>query len=177
MIDNEKQGEEHVPRVDLQSADSRTLRLSVPVVTAERLEQLILFQQRLVVELRALPANDETTAAKAHQAALAASGINVRFINELEALVRVYSGRRWTVRMLEQRLSEARAHLAQAQSRGETPSPKEVRAVAKLPQEIAIKRDPTAQEARYGAEALALLGARADELLALHEELTALQRR
>ncbi|MDQ3263030.1 MAG: hypothetical protein M3Y59_05130 [Myxococcota bacterium] len=178
MIGNEKQGgEEHVPRVDLQSADSKTLRLSVPVVTAERLDQLIRFQQRLVVELRALPSNEESTAAKAHQAAVAASGINARIINELEALVRVFSGRRWTVRKLEQRLLEARAHLAQAEASGAAPSPKEVAAVAKLPKEIALKQDPSALEARYGAEALGLLDARADELLALHEELTALQRR
>jgi len=168
--------DEPVQRVDLAGADAKTLRLSVPLLNAERLEQVIRFQRHLVATLKASPTHDEAAVARAHQEAVAHSGLSPRDASELEALARVFAGHLWTLRKLEARYQEAQAQVTAAEARGEKPAPQELQALSILPKEIAAKASREGLERRYGAGVVTLLRSRAEELLALHEELANLQR-
>ena len=152
----------------LDAADDRTLRLSVPSLTAENLDKLIDFQRRLVGELRAHPIDDKAFSA-AHQRAASAVGLSQKTLNELEAVARSFCGDRVALRTMEQRLEEAKG---KAQK-----TPADLRALEKLPKEIAAKRSTSTLGRRYREDVVALLETRQDTLMALHEELTALLRR
>jgi hypothetical protein len=154
----------------LEEGDNRTLRLSVPSLTGETLSKLIDFWSALVAELKThRAAMDAAAFAKAHDDAAAKTGLGPKVLNELEAVARSFAGERWTLRTMEKRLERART--------AAKPSPKDAVAIAKLPAEIAAKKSGSTLQRRYREDVIALLETREDDLIALHEALTALLRR
>lgn len=161
----------------LDAADDRTLRLSAPDISAERLERLIRFQRKLATAAARSRPLDAEALARLHEEALKESGLSARDAHELEALARAYSGRRWTLQALEQRLAIAKERIAQAGREGREPSGKDVQAARKLPDEIRQRSELTRLERRYGEATIGLLRARENELLALHETIGQIVRR
>lgn len=162
---------------DVEHADNRTLRLSVPGLTPDKVRALIAFQRQWITELRAHPSEDQTASAKAYDKVAGQSGLTIKEANELEALARAFAGDAWTLRTLKARLAEARAAVKAAEVQGTAPAPRDLLAVEKLPREILTREASSAAEKRYGAEVIAVLREFEDELIALHLELNALLRR
>jgi hypothetical protein len=151
---------------ELEAADHRTLRLAAPLVTVERLEQLVRYQRAWLLALRRLGPGHGGSFAAAQQEALAHAGLSVREQGELEAIVRDFCGKRWSLRTLEER----RRHLLSKQARKEL-SDAEAEKLERLSSELLKLDVMPALERRYGAEAIGLLRAREEELLALHQEI------
>ena len=154
---------------DIDAADDRTLRLSAPRVTPERLDRLIRFQRKLAAAAQRTWPLDAEALARLHGEALKDSGLSAREAHALEALARAYCGRRWTLRALEQRLAEAKERIARAGREGRVPSARDLQAVQKVPEEIRQRSALGRLERRYGEAAIGLLHARECELLELHE--------
>lgn len=165
------------PHADVEHADNRTLRLSVPGLNTEKVRALIAFQRAWIAELKAHPTSDTTAAARAYDKVAGQSGLSVKDANELEALARAFAGEAWTLRTLRERLAHARAAVANAEQQGQPPSPRDLLAVEKLPRELRTRETTHSLERRYGAETIALLRPFEEELVALHQELNALLRR
>ncbi|HVE87450.1 MAG TPA: hypothetical protein VND93_31550 [Myxococcales bacterium] len=133
---------------DLQLADDRTLRLSAPALTVERLDRYVAFQRSLsAVPLSAAP---EAVAA-AHAEAVRESGLSAREVGEIDAVARDFAGRRAVVRRLQERAGTAGPELR-----------------ARLEEELRGREDDAALERRYGREAVEALRAREEALVALH---------
>lgn len=151
---------------DIESADTRTLRLAAPLVTEARLEQFVRYQRAWLAALRRLGPEWSASYASAQQEASAHAGLDARELGELEALVRDFCGKRWSLRTLEER----REHLLAKQARKDL-SDVEAEKLERLESELQKKDLLPQLERRYGAEAIALLRAREDELLVLHREI------
>lgn len=135
---------------DFQAADDRTLRLSAPELTLERLDRYIAFQRALA----AVPLSaDPQALASAHAEAVRQSGLSAREVSELDAVARDFSGRKAVAHRLRRRLQTASGELR-----------------ARLEGELRGRDDDAALARRYGEEALEALKAREEALLALHLE-------
>jgi len=146
---------------DLQAADMKTLRLATPIVTNERLDKLVAFQRAW---LEAVKRHGKDGLAAAQQEALAGAGLPARELGELEAIVRDYCGKRWTMRVLEKRYRELDAKQKQG-----TLTDVETEKLERLQDEM-HKIDPLpGLERRYGHEAVAIIAAREEELIELHQ--------
>lgn len=154
------------------SGDEKTLRLSVPVVTTDLLEKVVAFQRRFVFEAERSADRSEAAIARMHQEAIDGSGLPPKLAGELEAVVRAFTGRRWTLRALERRLLDAQLRV----EAGKDATAKDLLLVQKLPAEIRARSEPGLIEKRLPPEALAWLQEREEELLGLHEKLGAFLR-
>lgn len=140
--------------LDLAAADDRTLRLSAPELTEEVLEGLMTYQEAFLGHAEADGASTEALA-RAHQKALAASGLSPKQVEQGGAVVRAYCAQRAVVARLRAR----RAH------------PLDADRARKLDEELRRLDRPEVLARRYGAPLVASLQAREPRLLALHERL------
>jgi len=146
---------------DFQAADVKTLRLSAPGVTDERLDQLLAFQRAW---LEAVKRHGKDGLALAQKEALEGTELPARLLGELEAMVRDFCGKRWSGRVLAKRFQE----LSAKQQQGLL-TPSEAAKLARLEEERPTLEALPALDRRYGREAVALLCAREEELLTLHQ--------
>lgn len=166
------------PHAEVEHADNRTLRLSVPGLTVEKVDALIALQRAWIAALKvAHAAGDSEAAARAYEKVAADSALARKEANELEALARAFAGEVWTVRTMKARLEKARQAIAEAEAAGTKPSGRDRVAVEKLPKELLTRQTPQSLERRYGAETIGVLRQREDVLLELHQELNALLRK
>ena len=135
---------------DFDAADDRTLRLSAPALTTERLDRYIAFQRAL--SAAPLSADPQVVAA-AHAEAIRTSGLSPREASEIDAVVRDFSGRRAVERRLRERLGTAEGDKR-----------------ARVEKELRTRNDDADLERRYGQAVLQALRAREEALLALHLE-------
>lgn len=135
-------------------SDLKTLRLASIALTADLIERYQAYQRALLAGLAA-SANDDWSGryAFAHGRALAGCGLDSHALGKVKAAVGDFCGRRSALRAVRERLE---AGQALREGAGES--------LARLERLDDL-------EARYGAEAIALLVAREDELLALHRRL------
>lgn len=145
-----------MPRV----TDLKTLRLASLQLDAKRLDAFVRYEKTLLDELRSAAGAEDWSGryAFAHGKALTASGLDLVELGKLKSLVADFSGRRSNVAQLKARLASG--------APAKHPAVLD-RARAELPR----LEDLSAFEARYGAEAVALLMAREAELVELHREL------
>ena len=141
----------------MDSADARTLRLSAPLITPERLEGLVRYQEAFLAHLEGAASGAEAFTA-AHERGLAASGLDVKQVELGSSLVRAWCGQRWTARRLRERLGELERAGDEASAEKARKGREELRRVEDL--------EPLAR--RYGQEAVDLLGEHEERLVALH---------
>jgi hypothetical protein len=132
-------------------SDDRTLRLAAPEVTPEKVEAFLRYQ-------RALCARPDAELADAHAAALAKSGLDGNAHARLNSVAQAYCGRVQAARRLRSRIETLRQG-----------SPNEQALARKAALEVARLEDLSDLARRYGADALACLGAREAALLEAHE--------
>jgi hypothetical protein len=141
--------------------DLRTLRLASISLTRDLLERFVAYQRGL---LEALAASTEREwsgrYAFAHGHALAAARLDVVELGKVKALVADFCGRRSALEAVRARVRQV--DVADARGR---------QLIVRAERELPRLADLSDLEARYGAEAIALLTAREDELLALHRQL------
>lgn len=142
--------------------DLKTLKLATLQLTSERLDAFVTYQRTM----REALSRDTTSEwsgryAFAHGKALAESKLDLVDYGKLKALVGDFCGRRSAYQQVKARLDAATAKDKELLARAKTELPK--------------LDDMSAFEARHGAEALALLRSREDELVTLHRELAHLE--
>jgi len=145
----------------LDAADDRTLRLSVVPFTPEQLEQFISYQEALLARASRAPWTDGARM-EAHEHARSHSGLDNHKLEQMGAIVRSFCAKRSVLRRLRSKQGE----LARA------PAPDE-ELLARLSGELARLEDATAFTRRYGEGVTALLLAREEKLLALHDAVQA----
>jgi hypothetical protein len=150
---------------DVEAADLKTLALSRPPLTEDRLQQLMAYQ-RALIEAGAF---HKGNLAAAHQAALGHTTLDVADIELWTNVAREYCGKRWTLRLLERRQAELEAQKAMGPLSGQ-----DAAKLTGIQKERFRVGDLTPLRVRYGDAAFALLQAHEEELLALHEKLRAL---
>jgi hypothetical protein len=91
--------------VGMEAADAKTLRLSAPEFSETTLEALIRYQEAFLAHAEQ-PSVSPDSLGTAHQLGLQASGLDVKTVEKGNALLRAYSGKRWTARRLKTRLAE-----------------------------------------------------------------------
>jgi len=157
-------------------ADLKTLRLASIALTAGLLDQYVRYQRVVIAEL-ARPAGGEWSGrfAFAHGRAVAECTFDALTLAKVKALVVEFCGKRSAVLTVRERVARAERALAEAQATGQPPPQKEQALVARARRELPPLEDLRDFEARYGAEARALLLAREAELVTLHRELARLE--
>lgn len=149
----------------VEAADLKTLALSRPPLTEERLQELMAYQRALIDAGRFQKGN----LAAAHQTALAHTRLDVKDVELWTNVIREYCGKRWTQRLLDQRQAELEAKKAQGPL-----SPKDAAKLQGIQKERFRTGDLTALRVRYGEAAFSLLQQHEEALLELHEQLRAL---
>lgn len=141
--------------------DLRTLRLASIALSGELLDQFVTYQRTLLEALaRSSEADWHGRYAFAHGHALAASGLDLVVMGKVKALVGEFCGRRSALRQVREKI----AQVAPGDPRGQAVLE---RAKTELPRLEGVAD----LEDRYGKEAIALLVAREDEVVALHRAL------
>ncbi len=149
------------------TGDSRTLRLASPPVDDAQLEALLRYQQAYLAHAESRRAAGPLTAAvitEAHEAGLAASGLDVKAVERGSALLRAFAGKRWTLQRVRTRYAELK--------REQTQRAAEQR--ARVEEELARLESLQELEQRHGAEVVARLLGREAEIVELHTRLGAL---
>jgi hypothetical protein len=140
----------------MDSADSRTLRLSAHPLTEAELEGLVRYQEAFLAHLE----RDQGAGAvvQAHEAGLTASGLSTKVVELGTALLRAYCGQRWTARTLRERLASLAARADAASQAKADKGRGELRRLEDL--------EPLAR--RYGQGSIDLLNGQEERLVALH---------
>ncbi|PZR13995.1 MAG: hypothetical protein DI536_11790 [Archangium gephyra] len=142
--------------------DLKTLKLATLLLTPERLDAFVTYQRTMLSELAQRSSGDWSGRyAFAHGKALAESKLDLVDYGKLKALVGDFCGRRSAYQQVKARIDAATEKDAPLLARAKTELPK--------------LNDMSAFEARHGAEALALLRSREEELVKLHRELAHLE--
>lgn len=144
----------------VQAADDRTLRLAAHPLTEQELDALIRYQETFLAVAEPTPGPDAL--ARAHSEAMKASGLSdARKVELGNALLRNFSGQRWAVSKLRDKLKQLEAKGSEADElRGRI-------------QEELVRLDRTdGLVRRYGGETIALLLRHEEKLLGLHTRLT-----
>ncbi len=144
----------------MDSADARTLRLSAPSLTPEGLEALMRYQEAFLAHVEG-PSGGVESLAAAHGQGLSASGLDEKAVGLGTALLRAYSGQRWTARRVRERLGQLEQQPDEASADKARRAREELRRLEDL--------EPLAR--RYGQEAVELLDAHEERLVALHARL------
>jgi hypothetical protein len=135
----------------LESADSRTLRLAAHPLTPEELEALVRYQEAFLAHAEQ-PSVGHEALATAHQRGLEASGMqDVRVVELGLSMVRAFCGQRWTARKVASRVGELEGERA-----------------SKARDELRRLEDLEPLARRYGQGAIDLLRQHEERLLALH---------
>src|SRR5690242_12399841 len=138
----------------MRSEDDRTLRLAAPVVTPERVDQLLRFQRAWLAVARSVAGTSpDALLSAAHQAGLEASGLPGRELGGLDALARSYCGQRWTEQRLAEGQAEIEARLRDAQAPGAPPAPVDLRSAEGFSRTGARRPAAELLARRYGPEA------------------------
>ncbi|MBM7116350.1 hypothetical protein [Archangium primigenium] len=141
----------------MDTADSRTLRLAAHPLTEAELQGLLRYQEAFLAHVEA--AGGEAAAlVEAHDKGLAASGLAVKVVELGTAMLRAYAGQRWTARTLRERLASLADRTDEASRERAGKIQGELRRIEDL--------EPLAR--RYGQASVDLLGAHEDRLVALH---------
>lgn len=141
----------------LDSADARTLRLAAPSLSPEGLEALVRYQEAFLAHVEG-PRGGVGALAAAHEQGVSASGLDVKAVELGNALLRAYCGQRWTARRVRERLGELERQPDEASAEKARRAREELHRLEDL--------EPLAR--RYGQEAVDLLDAHEDRLVALH---------
>jgi len=147
--------------------DLRTLALATPPLDAAKLEQLVTFQRSMVEQLRQVPhparqgSSWEHWLAKAHDQAVALSGLTHQELSRMSALCSDYCSKRRSELELQRRRDQLAANK----------DPAKAETLAELDKALARLAASTTLKERYGEASIALLQTREQELLDLHEEL------
>ena len=149
---------------EISAADDRTLRMASPPLDAAQLAGLVRYQEAFLAEAEPALAAGAPPAAvlpSAHEKGLAASGLSLKDVERGSALLRAFSGRRWTLQRILERYR-------QLEGDG-TPQAEERR--ARVEEELARLQNLDDLQRRYGAETLALLMRAEKQLVPLHARL------
>ncbi|WNG36898.1 hypothetical protein F0U61_26900 [Archangium violaceum] len=141
----------------MEAADSRTLRLSAHPLTPAELDGLFRYQEAFLAHMEQASVAHEAFA-QAHQLGLQASGLEVKVVELGNALLRAYSGQRWTAR-------KVRTRLAELEKQTDDVSAEKAR---KARDELHRLEDLETLARRYGQEAIDLLNQHEDRLVSLH---------
>ena len=162
---------------EMQAADDKTLRLSAVEISRDDVDALLVYQRALRDYLEFSPvcrAAWVEQLAEAHRRSLSEAGLDPARHARLAPIAADFSGKRMTVRRLRERLRELNDRIARMQAEGaHVPAP-DRELVGKLAAELSRLDELYPLERRYGADAIAALRQREDELVALHEQLSPL---
>ncbi|MFP2903709.1 hypothetical protein ACLESD_01265 [Pyxidicoccus sp. 3LFB2] len=148
---------------NMDAADDRTLRMAAMPVDGALLDTLVRYQQTWLSHAEA--GQGAEALGTAHTEALKASGLDSQTAEQGTAMLRAFSGRRWSARKFEDKLRELEGTSG--------PDAEELR--ARIRTELTKQERATeALARRYGPDTLALLRAREPELLELHTRMTRL---
>jgi|GEM_PF-953767 len=155
--------------INLSAADDRTLRMAMPPVDGALLDALVRYQETFLAHVGS--DRGAEVLARAHALAQTASGLDARALEQGIAMLRAFSGRRWTARKLDDKLRQLeRASGAPGASEA---SAEELR--TRVRDELGKQeRETVALGRRYGEATLALLRERETSLLDLHTRMTGL---
>lgn len=157
-------------------ADLKTLRLASIALTPALLEEYVRYQRGVIAELAAPGAGEWSgRLAFAHGKAVASTTLDALTLSRVKALVVEFCGKRSAALTVREKVAEAERVLAEAGAMARPAPPKESALVERARRELPALEDLRDFEARYGAEARALLAAREAELVALHRELARLE--
>lgn len=141
--------------------DLKTLRLASIALTGDLLERFVTYQRTLLTELaKSTEAEWSGRYAFAHGHALTASRLDLVELGKVKAIVSEFCGRRSALRSVSERVGQVDGSDAKGQ-----------KVLERAEKELPRLKDLSDLEARYGKDALALLTAREDELVALHRQL------
>ncbi|MDY7231118.1 hypothetical protein [Hyalangium rubrum] len=145
---------------DMQAADDRTLRLAAVPLTEQELEGLIRYQETFLSIAEHTPGAEAL--ARAHTEALKASGLpDARRVEQGNAILRTFSGQRWGIHKLKDKLK-------QLESQG--PEADELR--ERIREELTRLERTDGFSRRYGEELLKLLQKHEEQLVKLHTRMT-----
>ncbi|MCP3104912.1 hypothetical protein LZ198_39205 [Myxococcus sp. K15C18031901] len=146
---------------DFSAADDRTLRMAAPALDGAMLDALVRYQEAFLTHA----GTEHEPLAVAHQKAQAASGLDLKTVEQGAAMLRAFGGRRWTARKLQDKLEQLKA--------ASGPDAEELR--RRIQGELFNQeRETEALARRYGDTTLALLREREATLLDLHTRMTRL---
>lgn len=149
--------------INLSAADDRTLRMAMPPVDGALLDALVRYQETFLAHVGS--DRGAEVLARAHALAQTASGLEARALEQGIAMLRAFSGRRWTARKLDDKLRQLEA--------ASEASAEELR--TRVRDELGKQeRETVALGRRYGEATLALLRERETSLLDLHTRMTGL---
>jgi hypothetical protein len=144
----------------MDAADDRTLRLAVHPFTEQEVAGLLRYQEAFLAIAEPTPGPEAL--ARAHTEALKASGLtDAKRVEQGNALLRTFCGQRWGVYKLREKLQ-------QLEPRG--PEAEVLR--DRIREELARLERTDAFARRYGEQALALIEAHEEKLVALHTRMT-----
>jgi hypothetical protein len=141
----------------MEAADARTLRLSSHAFTQDELQALLRYQEAFLAHAEQ-PSVGHDGLGAAHELGLKASGLEMKKVEQGLALLRAFSGKRWTVRKL-------RARLAELEQQTDPVSTEKAR---RAREEMARVEDLEPLARRYGQETIDLLNEHEERLVDLH---------
>lgn len=142
----------------MDAADSRTLRLAAHPLTETELHALLRYQEAFLAHVELASVGDDGIVT-AHQLGMQASGLKEAKVVELgNAMLRAYSGQRWTARRL-------RTRLAELEQGGGAASAEKAR---KIRDELRRIEDLEPLARRYGQGTIDLLNQHEEQLVGLH---------
>jgi hypothetical protein len=142
----------------MEAADARTLRLAAHPLTEAELLSLVRYQEAFLAHVEQ-PSAGADAIGTAHQLGMQASGLTQTKVVELgNAMLRAYSGQRWTARRLRTRLAE----LEQRPDAASTDKAGRIRDELRRVEDL----EPLAR--RYGQETIDLLNQHEERLVDLH---------
>lgn len=162
---------------DMLAADDRTLRLAAPPVTPEQVDRFVAYQRSLQERLEVPTLRTEQWdqhLAAAHQSALEQSGLTHAAQTQLSGIASKFCTQRASVRTLRRKQAELRRAIAEIEADGGDVPEADQALDQRLTTELLRLEPLGALERRYGAEAIAALVSREDELLTLHAALNRL---
>lgn len=146
---------------NLTAADDRTLRMAALPVDGPLLDALVRYQETWLAHAEGGQGSEAL--ARAHTAALTASGLTSQVAEQGHALLRAFSGRRWAVRKFQDKLRQLEGRSG--------PEVDELR--TRIQEELVKQERATGDLARrYGEATLALLREREGVLVDLHTRQT-----
>lgn len=143
--------------VGMEAADAKTLRLSALPFSEATLEALIRYQEAFLAHAEQ-PSVGADSLGTAHQLGLQASGLDVKTLEKGNAMLRFYSGKRWTARKLRTRLAELEQQTDAVSVEKARRAREETYRVENL--------EPLAR--RFGQETIDLLNQHEERLVELH---------
>jgi hypothetical protein len=142
----------------MEAADSRTLRLAAHPLTEAELQSLVRYQEAFLAHVEQ-PSAGKDAIVTAHQLGMQASGLKETKVVELgTAMLRAYSGQRWTARRL-------RTRLAELEQKGDAAAAEKV---GKIRDELRRVEDLEPLARRYGQGTIDLLNQHEERLVDLH---------